>query len=47
MFYELICDERLRKADNLMDDHKEREHGIKKKVIREFGGGMMFMMMDE
>ena len=42
-----ICDERLRKADNLMDDHKEREHGIKKKVIREFGGGMMFMMMDE
>ena len=42
-----ICDEKLRKADNLMDDHKDKEHGIKKKVVKEFGGGMMFMMVSE
>ena len=42
-----FCDERIRKADSLLDDHKEKEHGIKKKVVREFGGGMMFMMMAE
>ena len=42
-----FCDERIRKADNSLDDHKEKEHGVKKKVVREFGGGMMFMMMAE
>ena len=40
-----FCDERIRKADNSLEDHKEKEHGIKKKVLREFAGGMMFMMM--
>ena len=42
-----ICDAKLRKSDNLMDDHKDKEHGIKKKVVKEFGGGMMFMMVAE
>ena len=42
-----ICDAKLRKADNSMDDHKDKEHGIKKKVVKEFGGGMMFMMVAE
>ena len=42
-----FCDERIRKSDNSLDDHKEKQHGIKKKVMKEFGGGMMFMMMAE
>lgn len=42
-----FCDERIRKADSSLDDHKEKQHGIKKKVMKEFGGGMMFMMMAE
>lgn len=42
-----ICDEKLRKADNLMAEHQDKVHGIKQKVIKEFGGGMMFMMVSE
>ena len=42
-----FCDQRIRIADNSLDDHKEKQHGIKKKVMKEFGGGMMFMMMAE
>ena len=40
-----ICDEKLKKDDGLMDEHKDKVHGIKRKVMKEFGGGMMFMMM--
>ena len=42
-----ICDEKLRKADNLMEEHQDKVHGIKQKVIKQFGGGMMFMMISE
>ena len=42
-----ICDEKLRKADNMMDDHKDKVHGIKSKVMKTFGNGMMFMMVAE
>jgi len=42
-----LCDEKMRKEDNLMDDHKEKIHGIEKKVLKTFGGGMMFMMVSE
>ena len=42
-----ICEEKLRKADNLMEEHQDKAHGIKQKVIKEFGGGMMFMMISE
>ena len=42
-----ICHEKLRKADNLLEEHQDKVHGIKKKIIMEFGGGMMFMMISE
>ena len=42
-----ICDEKVRKGDNLMEEHQEKAHGIKQKIIKQFGGGMMFMMVSE
>ena len=42
-----ICDEKLRKSDNLMDEHKDKVHGIKRKVMKSFANGMMFMMVAE
>ena len=42
-----LCDEKMKKVDNLMDDHREKIHGIEKKVLKTFGGGMMFMMVSE
>ena len=42
-----LCDEKMKIGEDIMDNHKELVHGIKKKVIKEFGGGMMFMMVSE
>ena len=42
-----ICGEKLRIADNMMAEHQDRTHGIKQRVIKQFGGGMMFMMVSE
>ena len=41
-----ICSEKLSKADR-MTEHQDKAHGIKQKVIKEFGGGMMFMIISE
>ena len=38
-----ICQVKFLIADKMMDDHKDKEHGIKTKTIKQFGG-MMFMM---
>ena len=34
------------KEDKLLESHLETEHGIKTKTIKQFSGGMMFMMVE-
>ena len=41
-----LCDERFLKAEALLESHQLEVHGIKTRTIKQFGGGMMFMMMD-
>ena len=41
-----ICQVKFLIADKMMDDHKDKVHGIKSKTIKHFGG-MMFMMVSE
>jgi len=42
-----ICDQKMLIKDKLMDEHKDKIHGIKTMTKKEFGGGMMFMMVSE
>lgn len=42
-----ICNMKFLIADKIMDKHKEEVHGIKTKTIKQFGGGMMFMMVSD
>jgi len=41
-----ICDIKFLIADKMMDEHKDKVHGIKTKTIKQFGG-MMFMMVSD
>jgi len=41
-----MCDERFLKEDKLLESHLETEHGIKTKTVKQFSGGMMFMMVE-
>ena len=41
-----ICNIKLLIADKMMDEHKDKVHGIKSKTIKQFGG-MMFMMVSD
>jgi len=41
-----ICDMKFLIADKMMDEHKDKVHGIKTKTIKQFGG-MMFMMVSD
>ena len=41
-----LCDQRFLKTEALLEGHQLTEHGIKTKTIKQFGGGMMFMMVD-
>ena len=42
-----ICNSKFLIADKMMDEHKDKVHGIKTKTIKQFGGGMMFMMVSD
>merc|ERR1719369_257294 len=42
-----ICNIKFLIADKMMDEHKDKVHGIKTKTIKQFGGGMMFMMVSD
>jgi len=41
-----ICNIKFLIADKMMDEHKDKVHGIKTKTIKQFGG-MMFMMVSD
>lgn len=41
-----LCDQRFLKTEALLEGHQLAVHGIKTKTIKQFGGGMMFMMVD-
>jgi len=41
-----ICDIKFLISDKMMDEHKDKVHGIKTKTIKQFGG-MMFMMVSD
>jgi len=41
-----ICSIKFLIADKMMDEHKDKVHGIKTKTIKQFGG-MMFMMVSD
>lgn len=41
-----MCEERFLKEDKLLESHLETEHGIKTKTVKQFSGGMMFMMVE-
>jgi len=42
-----ICNIKFLIVDKMMDEHKDKVHGIKTKTIKQFGGGMMFMMVSD
>ena len=41
-----LCEERFLKVEALLESHLLEVHGIKTRTIKQFGGGMMFIMMD-
>ena len=41
-----MCEERFLKTEKLLEGHLDKVHGIKTKTIKQFAGGMMFMMAE-
>ena len=41
-----ICNINFLIADKIMDEHKDKVHGIKTKTIKQFGGMMIMMVSD-
>ena len=41
-----ICNIKFLIADKMMDEHKDKVHGIKTKTIKQFGGMRIMMVSD-